>query len=173
MWSIPKICIMLYVYCQFICDKPASSQALASSSGYFSEKVKPIEEATIAELSAEKLLLSTFAIFPAEMCNHYRNADTDTGLQPTYESVDLFAAQSNMLIACGKCMVEVGEALAHHTVFRRFHDVAGITREEVIGKVMKDRLARIEAAFRRFHETAGTFRYTQMPPAMYQLEGMM
>ena len=65
MWSIPKICIMMYVYCQLICDKPASSQALASSSGCFSEKVNSIEEATIADLSAEKLLLSTFAIFPA------------------------------------------------------------------------------------------------------------
>ena len=171
-WSVPKICILMYLYCQLICDEPASSQALVASSGYLYErvKVKAISKATIFELSDEPTLLDTFTKFCVQMCKHY----TGMSLQLTDGSADLLTAQSNMLIACGKGMIKVGTALAKHTAMSanpggaRKHANNSIDREKIIAKVMKDRLSRTEAKLRRDHETAGTFRNTEMPPAKYQ-----
>ena len=89
----------MHVYCRLICDEPASSRALVTSSGYFSEqvKVKTIAKATIAKLSEQPTLLDTFAKFPVEMIMHYHNVHTDTGLQPANGSVDILTARSKML----------------------------------------------------------------------------
>ena len=157
MLSIPKVCILMYVYCQPICDQPASGQALVTSSGYFSEQVNvnTIARATIIKLSEQPKLLDKFAKFPVDMMKHYQDWPTDLW------TVDILTARSKMLIRCGKCMIEVGEALA----MAGFSEMA---RETVIAEAMDDSLPRIEAAFRRDQETAGAFRSTQMPPTKYQ-----
>ena len=97
-YAIPNICIMMHVYCQLLpenaCSSPAPSQV----------KVKKLKKATIMELSQETNLLDSFNEFVLAIFRHYL-CRTNT---------DCLTAGSRLLIACGKLMNKVGEALATH-----------------------------------------------------------
>ena len=89
-----------------------------------------------------------------EMCNlhlftHYKPAADNTAV----ESTDLLTARAKVLIACGKGLMKVGDALSKHSMESPDPRTAiktaeqSLAREKVIGKVMKDRFYRIEQDF--------------------------
>ena len=109
-FSIPKICLVLAIYCQFLsasCTDKASSQ---SGSKFEQLHVKKISSSAVKELSKEHELLEEFGAFPGEIFKNYESK----GNEEKQDSGDYTSARAWVLINCGRTLIKVGEKLAQH-----------------------------------------------------------